>query len=301
MVRNLGYCCINTILQKQGISPNKTIGRENLDKFGLDLISEKVNLNLLNTYKILQWNVANGIFLYRISSEVFPWMSQYDIGELPDFDNNIHPLLKNIGNFIKKHKIRVSFHPGPFNVLGSDNPLVVEKTIKELNQHAEIFDLMGLDISYNYPINIHVGTTRGGKYDSLRRFGKGFDLLNDNTKSCLVVENDDSENGYSVCDLAQLEIPITFDFFHYDCGAKGSLIKEEAFVKAYESWPSHIIPITHFSSSRKNYEDITVKRNAHADYLYEKIPNMRNYLFDVEVEAKMKEQAVLKYKLKYSL
>ena len=52
--------------------------------------------------------------------------------------------------------MRVSYHPGPFNVLASENQSVVTKTIYELNQHAELMDLMGLDKSHYYPINIHI-------------------------------------------------------------------------------------------------------------------------------------------------
>lgn len=298
MIRNLGYCCINTSLKEY--SPNRTVAKETFEKFGQEIIVDKVYQNLFATKRILEWNLAHNIFLYRVSSEIFPWMSQYEISELQDFENVILPLLEDIGNFVKRHKIRLTFHPGPYNVLGSDNPLVVEKTIKELNQHREILNWMGLEASLSYPINIHLSTTKGGKDLAIYRFLKGFERLNSETQKSLTIENDDSINGYSIEELfsvhKEVGVALCFDFFHYDCGAKGNLSKEESFEMACNSWGEEI-PITHFSSSRRIYEDFLCKSNAHADFLHEKIPDfILSQVFDVEIEAKGKERALLNYR-----
>ena len=51
-------------------------------------------------------------------------------------------------------------------------------------------------------------------------------------------------------------------------------------------------------SSSKTIEDISGKKTAHADYIYEEIKTY-GMDFDVEIEAKAKDLAVLEYLEKY--
>lgn len=288
----IGYCCINMTLDKQKIKVNRGMVKKTFQSKGLSHVSELVLLNLDDTLKILKWNVQNDILLYRMSSDSFPWMSEYNFSDLPNFDK-IKSKLENIGNYIKSNKLRVTFHPSPFNVLASQNPDVVNKTIKELNKHSEIMDLMGLDKSTYYPINIHVNITKPSLSESMQRFCDNFQRLSDSCKSRLTVENDDSPNQYSVLDLyngihKRIGIPIVFDQFHYFCGKNDQDIKS-ALELALSTWKT--TPLTHMSSSR-TIEDKTAKKIAHADHVYEKIETF-GYIFDTEIESKLKELTVL--------
>ena len=69
---------------------------------------------------MLEYNIENEIYVYRFSSASFPWQSEYEFPDLPDFPE-IKKYLEQIGEKVKKHNLRVSYHPGPFNVLGSEN------------------------------------------------------------------------------------------------------------------------------------------------------------------------------------
>jgi UV DNA damage endonuclease len=122
-------------------------------------------------------------------------MSEYEFSDLPNF-NVIERLMKSIGDKIKSN-MRCSYHPGPFNVLASENPLVVTKTINELNKHAELMDLLGLKL-LSIQLNIHINTTKPTRELAAERFCKEFENLSESCKSRLVVENDDSLNQYSV-------------------------------------------------------------------------------------------------------
>lgn len=299
----IGYCCINETLKKQGITVNRGMQKAKFEKEGLKLCGELAYQNLKDMLKILEWNVKHNILLYRMSSDMFPWMSAYELNELPNFDE-IRRVLLQIANYAKYNNIRLTFHPGPFNILASDNEETVKKTIKELNQHSEIMDMLYL---YKYPyncINIHIGTTKGGKFESMDRFISNYHLLNNNTQSRLTVENDDSTNGYSVEDLLYLHIkigiPIVFDQHHYEVGAKGTQSMKDALKFALETWKGER-PLTHISSSKKEYEDNSVRSSAHADYIYNPIFNPNNLIFDTDIEAKMKELAVLKYKKDFEI
>jgi UV DNA damage endonuclease len=208
--------------------------------------------------------------------------------------------MQAIGQFALANNIRLSMHPGQFDVLPSPTQSVVDKTVKDLDQHAEIMDLMGLPIDHRFPINIHVGGTYGDKEAAADRFCQNFERLSSSAKSRLVVENDDKATQYSVQDLfslitARIGTPITFDFHHHRFNT-GGLSEEAALRLAASTWPC--TPLTHYSSSRKTFEDSSVIARSHADYIYEQI-NPYGLTLDIEVEAKAKDLAVLKYRESY--
>ena len=76
-----------------------------------------------------------------MSSDMVPWMSEYEISDLPDYEA-ICAVLGRCGKKAIENGMRLSYHPGPFNVLATSNQQVLTKTIKELRQHAEIMDMM---------------------------------------------------------------------------------------------------------------------------------------------------------------
>lgn len=310
-MNRIGYCCISLgcndgLKKKDHISVNRGMIKKTFQTKGLSYVSELVIQNLRDTLKLLQYNVKNGIFIYRLSSDSFPWMTEYKFSDLPNF-TLIQSYLHMIGYFISKHKIRVSYHPGPFNVLASENQSVVNKTIYELNQHAELMDLMGLSRSHYYPINIHINTTKPTREEAAQRFVNNFNLLSDSCKARLTVENDDSPNQYSVKMLydwifLKTGIPIVFDQHHFNFGPQDQTMKEALYL-SHSTWS--VRPLTHMSSP-KTFEDESAIKTAHADYIYEEIQTF-GLDFDIEIEAKAKDLAVLKYlkeftsMLKYSL
>lgn len=302
-MNRIGYCCIciginENLSKKDQIVVNRGMIKKTFQEKGLDYVSELIILNLKDTIKILDWNVKNKIDIYRLSSDSFPWLSEFNIKDLPKF-NQIENLLKIIGNKVKDNNLRVGYHPGPFNVLASENPSVVDKTIDELNKHAELLDLMGLEKSTYYSINIHINTTKPTRELAAERFCENFQRLSDSTKSRLTVENDDKLSQYSVKMLydlvhTKIGIPIIFDQLHYKLGPQDQTM-EESLKLAISTWK--VKPLTHMSSSIRN-EDPKGLERAHADYIYEEIETF-GLEFDIEIESKSKDMAVLKYRKDY--
>ena len=297
---NYGYCCINIELGKEKITTNRGMIKRTFQERGIAYASELALNNIRDLIEIIKWNHKNGITLYRMSSDIFPWMSEYEFKDLPDY-KKISTLLSGAGNLAQKYGQRLTFHPGHFNVLASKNQAVVDKTIKELNQHAEIMDLMGLPETHYAAINIHVNTTQGGKDVCLARFRKNFKLLKRSTQARLVVENDDKGSQYAVEDLYHglyepLGIPITFDYHHHWCHP-GGLDQQAALRLAAQTWHG-VKQLCHYSSAKCVYEDSTVMNRAHADYIYDQI-NDYGLDLDIEVEAKAKEKAVQRYLKQY--
>jgi UV DNA damage endonuclease len=298
MERRYGYCCINLSLAKDKISTNRGMVKKTFEERGIVYASELALKNVTDLSKILEWNDDNNIRMFRLSSDIFPWCSEYEISDLPDY-KAISDILKSCGDFAKITDQRITFHPSPYGVLASLNPSVVTKAIKELNQHGEIFDLMGLDRSLFYPINIHVNTTQPSKEEAAERFCLNFERLSDSVKKRLVVEVDDKKSQYTAVDLFHLihkniGIPITFDYLHNKCNPHPDLNEEQALKLCLSTWNKDISPITHYSDSRRIFEDSSVKEVAHSDWLYSKIPTY-DIDFSIELEIKMKDLALLKY------
>ncbi|MFN2439581.1 MAG: UV DNA damage repair endonuclease UvsE [Chitinophagaceae bacterium] len=286
---NLGYACINIELAEQGITSNRTMIKKTFLEKGIQYASQLALRNVQAFAKIAEWNVEHGIKVFRVTSDLFPWASEYKIEKLPDF-REIRSILEGIG----KSPLRISSHPGPFNKMGgSDSAL--ENTIVDLEIHSQIFDLMNLPLSAWSKINIHVGGTYGDKMQTLKRFADNFKRLSSNLQPRLTVENDDKKGLYTVTELVPLYeaigIPIVFDYFHHNLHP-GFQSEEEAFYTAYHTW--NVRPIFHYSSSRKEKEEPACKREAHSDWAYEKI-NTYGKDVDIILETKMKEKSVMKY------
>ena len=292
-----GYACINTTLQKtEKVQCNRGMIKRTWLKKGMPYASELSLINARALKRIIEWNAENGIEVFRISSCLFPWMSEYDIFDLPDIDI-ICDTLKECGDIAKANNQRLSFHPGQFCVLASPSDGVVEKTIKELNDTAIIMDMIGMPQNHNAKINIHVGGAYGDHDSALKRFCKNFSRLSFSARSRLTVENDDKPSMYSTKMLydgvySRTGIPIVFDSHHFGLGPQDQSYSE-AIHMAASTWGT-IRPVCHHSNSKKNYEDASVPACSHSSWYYEPFDN-DGLGVDVVLECKQKELALFKY------
>ena len=299
---NLGYACINMNLssKKDKVSTNRTMRKATFQKKGLEYVSEIVLLNVTDLKKILEWNVENDIFFFRMSSEIFPWASEYELSDLKDFAA-IKKTLKDCGDFAASKGIRLTYHPGPFNKLCSSDERILSNTIKNLEHHSEVFDLMGLSRTPYNKINIHVGASYGDREATADVFCKNFEKLSEGLRSRLTVENDDRDSMYSTLELydmvyKKINIPIVHDLHHHTFCNRG-VSQEEALLAAIRTW-GDVKPVVHYSESRTIEYGDKVKPHAHSDLIYSKIELFGNDV-DVMIEAKKKELALLGYRKKF--
>ena len=296
---NLGYACINMTLgeQKPRITTNRSMIKKTFKEKGLEYAGELALQNVRDLFTILQWNNRKGIKLFRVSSDIFPWASEYGIENLPQY-KRIEMILQACGNYAKQNGIRVNAHPGPFNVLVSPRENVVQNTITDLEIHGKIFDMMGLEKSPYNNLNIHCNGVYGDKQSAMDRFCKNFERLSESVRTRLTVENDDKGTMYSVKDLMYIHerigIPIVFDYHHHQF-CTGGLSEQDALELAMTSWPNGITPEVHYSESKALHEENSkLKPQAHSDYIKE-LPNLYGNVVDVMVEAKAKELAILPF------
>ena len=297
----LGYACINMELserpKKQRITTNRSMIKRTFKARGIDYASELAELNTRDLIPILVWNKRNNVKVFRMSSCLFPWASESMLEDLPGWQVIADNLVK-AGDYAKENGIRLSFHPGPFNILSSNKDYVVDNSIVDLSIHGKIMDVMGMPRSHYAKINIHIGASYGDRVSAIDRFCKNFERLNDSVRSRLTVENDDRANLFSTKDLyygvyKKVGTPIVFDYHHHKFRSS-DLSEKDALELAVQTW-GEVIPTCHYSESARLKEGKKKVANAHSDYIYDRIDNYGHRL-DVVIEAKAKEKALMKYR-----
>ena len=296
---NIGYACINVTLsdKKPKVTTNRTMVKNTFKKKGLDYASSLSLQNCNDLISILNWNIQHKIKFFRLSSSFFPWASEYNLRDLHNY-NEIKAVLSEAGTIAKKNGLRLTAHPGPFNVLVSPKDHVVKNTIIDLTLHGEMFDMLGLTRTPFNKINIHCNGVYGDKITAMNRFCKNFKKLPNSVKSRLTIENDDKSSMYSVKDLMYIHqkigIPIVFDYHHHKF-CNGGLSEKEALKLAVSTWPKNITPIVHYSESKSIHElNECIKPQAHSDFI-NKLPNTYGLEVDIMIEAKAKELSILPF------
>jgi len=300
MVR-LGYACINMGLQEsRGIQTSRGMIKRTFQQKGASYASSLALQNCKDLIEIVKWNNENGIKVFRITSCLFPWASEYQIDDLPDIEQ-ISAALQEVGKVAKEGGQRLSHHPGPFNILASETERVVNNCIIDLKIHQKTMDLMQQPEDRWAKINIHVGAAKGDREKALETWCRNFDRLPDGVKNRLTVENDDKENLYSIKMLYEgvfkrTGVAIVADQHHHECGPQ-DIPWSEALPLAASTW-SDVRPTCHLSNSRR-IEMEGVNKNAHSDWYYTPF-NDCGLDVDVVLEAKMKERALFRYKTQFA-
>jgi len=307
MSKNYGYACINMQLsnpqdfgghKNDRITTNRTMIKRTFQEKGIEYASSLALLNILDLQKVLEWNVQHGINFFRLSSNVFPWASEYQLHDMPDYEA-IYEACERSGNYIRQHGIRITSHPGPFNKLASPKERVFENTKRDLEIHGEFFDMLGLPRDHYAKINIHVGAAYGNKPVALDTFARNFERLPVSVTSRLTVENDDRQSLYSTQELydgvfTRTGIPVVFDYHHHGF-CTGDLTEKQALELAISTW-GDIKPVVHYSESRaEEKKDAKIRPHAHSDYVNGPVDDY-GYDLDVMIEAKAKELALFNLK-----
>ena len=301
----LGLCCLNTVLreQKPPVFASRSVILKTLETKGVDHLKEKITQNLKDILTMMDWNEANGIKVFRLSSELFPHKSNPKATDYTfDFAQD---LLKQIGEKSKQLNQRLTFHPGQFNCIGSPNPDVIKNTTNDLSYHADVLDLMGL--GPNSVMVIHGGGTYKNKEETKNRWCENYLKMPEPIRRRLVLEN--CEKNFSIEDCLEIServnVPVVFDTHHFDCYKilhPTETFREQAYYMPLilETWKRRgIKPKFHIS------EQGAGKCGHHSDYIevvpdyLMEIPEKYGVDIDIMIEAKMKEQAIFKLYEKY--
>ena len=278
---------------------NRSMIKRTFKARGISYASELALSNVKALKRVVEWNNQHDISVYRMTSSLFPWVSEYEIESLPDYQE-IASTMVEAGRIAMTSGQRLSFHPGQFCVLASPTHQVVLNAANELNKHAQMMDIMRLPKSPAAKINIHAGGAYGEHDKALARFCKNTTkYLSDSALSRLTVENDDKPGVFSTKMLydgvyKKIGIPIVFDSHHHVLGPQ-DIDYHDAFHLARDTWPIGVKQQCHHSNSKRNYEDPKAPKVSHSSWFYTPFENYGKRV-DVVLECKAKELALFKYR-----
>jgi UV DNA damage endonuclease len=182
---------------------NRTIGCLSSRTFRLKSYSEErlvstIENNLNCLLKTLKWNYEHDILSFRITSDLV-LLASHPICQY-NWQDHFKDQLRSIGRYAINRSMRISMHPGQYTLLNSMKEEVIENSIRDLEYHTDILDLMDMDSSAK--IQIHAGGVYGDKKSAIRRFISSYAELDSRIKRRLVIEND--EKSYSLSDCIKL-------------------------------------------------------------------------------------------------
>ena len=125
-------------------------------------LSERIYDNIIVTQSIVIHCIKKGISHYRLSSNLFPLLTDPTLGlSLEDLHHLLDISKEDLAwiGILAGNDLSIGSHPDQFNVLASENNDAVRKTINELNFQSSIFDMIGLPQDHSAPMNIHINCT----------------------------------------------------------------------------------------------------------------------------------------------
>jgi UV damage endonuclease UvdE len=267
-IGKIGFACkwIDNANQVDGIGPKDDARKYStgtttiawLSRQSIDIAEQKlydlVKQNLQNTLNLVikVSTLPIGLRMVRLSSEILPvythadWSYFYkrvDVIQLMEY------YFSKIGEVARTASVRLSFHPGQFTVLASENPGIVNNSIAEFEYHADMARWMGYGKTFqDFKINVHISGKLGPA--GIRAAYKRLSL---EARNCITIENEENSWGLDDClELADL-LPIVLDVHHHWCREGEWLDPNDIRVKrVIESWRG-VRPTMHYSQSREDY------------------------------------------------
>jgi UV DNA damage repair endonuclease len=190
--------------------------------------------------------------MVRLGSDLLPVYTQRDwsyFWRQPDVRLYAERAFAQVGLLARERGVRVSFHPGQFVVLASDNPDIVSRSIEEFEYHVDMARWMGYGQKFqDFKINVHISGRQGP--EGIRNV---LGLLTPEARNTIAIENE--ENAWGLEDVLTISdvVPITLDIHHHWVRS-GEYIRptDDRVLRVLDSWRG-VRPTCHYSVSREDW------------------------------------------------
>ncbi len=254
--------------------------------------------------------------MVRLGSDILPAYTHADWSAFykrADVLGLLERGFSQIGEVARSKQVRLSFHPGQFTVLASENPGIVNNSIEEFEYHADMARWMGYGKSFqDFKINVHISGKRGPA--GIR---EAYQRLSVEARNCITIENEENSWGLDDCLSIADIVPIVLDV-HHNWIREGVYIdpNSDSVKRVVDSWRG-VRPAMHYSVSREDYlvgHDTTVlpdmatllaqgykkqKLRAHSDFYWNSAVNAWAASFakdfDIQCESKCKNLASFEF------
>ncbi len=284
MPPHLGLVCITASKDVRYRTVTRKRLLEHSDEGQRRILEDIYRDNIQTFDKAMAYCEAEGIGLYRIPSSIFPFADEAIGREV------LAPFAATLGRSGRRaleRGMRLVMHPDQFVVLSSDSEGVVANSIKILQMHAEIMDVLEQPRSQWALLEVHGG--KGNRADALV---ERIATLPDGIRCRLGLENDEyaygAEEIYEIC--MRSGVPMVFDAHHHIVHAKLSSYEDPSvgamLLKARETWANPAHQLVHISNGREGFND-----RQHSDLIAD-MPSSYLSAPYIEIEAKLKEEAI---------
>jgi UV DNA damage repair endonuclease len=189
--------------------------------------------------------------MVRLSSDILPVYTQPTwswFWRLPAVREYCERAFQQVGDVARSRRVRLSFHPGQFTVLASDNPDIVTRSIEEFEYHADMARWMGFGQRFqDFKINVHISGRQGP--EGIKAV---IPRLSTEARNCLTIEND--ENCWGLEDSLELQkhCALVLDIHHHWIRS-GEYIQptDDRVLRVIDSWRG-VRPVIHYSVSRED-------------------------------------------------
>ena len=330
MTQRIGFCCkwIDGPSQINGINQKDTASEFNTGTTTVTWLKRQTKAvaeqrlwdlmerNLNAVYKLVEkvGKLDEHLRMVRISSDILPVYTEPNFGYFYD-QSGVRDYAErkfgDIGRMARLHNVRLSFHPGQFCVLASDNDDVVKRSIEEFEYHVDMARWMGYGREWHdhgFKVNVHIAGRRGpaGIVAALGR-------LSPEARNLITIENEENAWGLDDCLSIGRDVAIVLDVHHHWVNTGEYIVATDDRVKQVESSWRGVRPTLHYSCSREDilghHDPIVMpdmfallesghkkqKLRAHSNFMWNKATNM--YVsefwdnFDIQVESKAKNLA----------
>jgi UV DNA damage repair endonuclease len=155
-----------------------------------------------------------------------------------------------LGAVARKNNVRLSFHPGQFTVLASDNDEIVRRSIEEFEYHADMARWMGYGQTFqDFKINVHIAGRRGPA--GIRSV---LPFLSTEARNTITIENDEITWGIEASLELEKDVALVLDIHHhYIKTGEYILPSDDRFKRIVDSWRGERRPVIHYSYSRDEH------------------------------------------------
>ena len=267
-MKRIGFACkwIDTPNQINGIKPTDDCKKYNTSSTTVawlnrqskevaetklwDLMKQNIESTRLLVEKV--GTLDESLRMVRISSDLLPVYTQRDYSYfwcLSDVRAYAEKHFAQVGALARARNVRLSFHPGQFTVLASDNPDIVNRSIEEFEYHADMARWMGFGKQFqDFKINVHISGRCGP--DGIKAV---IPRLSPEARNCITIENDENCWGIeSSIELAK-HCALVLDVHHHWVRT-GDYIQptDDRVLRIIESWRG-VRPVMHYSISREEW------------------------------------------------
>ena len=270
MIKRIGFACkwIDHAEQVNGIDAKDDAKKYNtgsttvawLNRQSKDVAEQKLwdlmvqNIEAVRKLVERVGNLDSHLRMVRIGSDILPAYTHADWSYFwlrRDVIDYLESRYAVVGNIARANNVRLSFHPGQFTVLASNNEGIVQKSIEEFEYHADMARYMGYGKSFqDFKINVHISGKQGP--EGIR---SAYKRLTPEARNCITIENEENSWGLNDCLALSDILPIVLDV-HHNWIREGEYIdpSDDRVQRVINSWRG-VRPTMHYSVSR---EDVLV-------------------------------------------